>query len=91
MINDKHENIAKVCKALSHPARVLILEYLKGIDTCICGDIVNLLPLSQSTVSQHLKQLKDAGLIRGDIEGTKTCYCIDKHVLENFKQTVKSL
>lgn len=91
MITDKHEDMAKICKALSHPARVLILEYLKEIDTCICGDIVKILPLSQSTVSQHLKQLKDAGLIRGDIEGTKTCYCIDKMVLKDFKEVIESL
>lgn len=91
MTTNNHEDVAKICKALSHPVRVQILEYLKEIDTCICGDIVKMLPLSQSTVSQHLKQLKEAGLIRGNIEGTKTCYCIDKTVLNDFKEIIKSL
>jgi ArsR family transcriptional regulator len=69
--------LAEFARALSHPARIRILEILAERNTCICGEIVNLLPLSQSTVSQHLKELKKAGLIRGEIEGPKTCYCID--------------
>ncbi|MFT3796621.1 ArsR/SmtB family transcription factor [Flavobacterium sp.] len=74
--------IAVLAKALGHPARVAIIEYLMGIDTCICGDIVNVLPLAQPTVSQHLKELKNAGLIKGNIEGNAICYCIDENTLE---------
>ena len=74
----KDNRIAKFAKALSHPARVAILKLLIKKQACICGDIVEELPLSQSTVSQHLKELKDAGLIKGDIEGAKVCYCIDE-------------
>lgn len=68
---------AKYAKALSHPARIAILKLLIRKQACICGDIVDELPLSQSTVSQHLKELKEAGLIKGDIDGAKVCYCID--------------
>jgi ArsR family transcriptional regulator len=70
--------LAKYAKALSHPARIAILQLLLKKQACICGDIVNELPLSQSTVSQHLKELKEAGLIKGDIEGVSVCYCIDE-------------
>ncbi len=69
--------IATLAKALGHPARIAIIEYLLQVDTCICGDIVNELPLAQPTVSQHLKELKNAGLIKGEIEGNAICYCID--------------
>lgn len=83
----KQNAIANVAKALGHPARVAIIEYLLKVDTCICGDIVNELPLAQATVSQHLKELKNAGIIKGSIEGTAICYCIDEktlHVLQAF-------
>lgn len=70
--------LARYAKALSHPARIAILKLLIQKNTCICGDIVEELPLSQSTVSQHLKELKAAGLIQGDIEGAKVCYCINE-------------
>lgn len=73
----KENKLAKVAKALAHPARIAILHLLAKRDTCVCGDIVDELPLSQSTVSQHLKELKDAGLIKGEIEGARVCYCID--------------
>lgn len=69
---------AVLFKALGHPARLAILEVLKKRENCICNDIVEELPLSQSTVSQHLKELKDAGIIKGEIDGHKICYCIDK-------------
>lgn len=75
---EKDNRVAKYAKALSHPARIAILKLLIQKQACICGDIVGELPLSQSTVSQHLKELKDAGLIRGEIEGAKVCYCIDE-------------
>ena len=74
----KDNKIAKYAKALAHPARVAILQLLIKKQACICGDIVDELPLSQSTVSQHLKELKEAGLIKGDIDGAKVCYCIDE-------------
>lgn len=74
----KDNRIAKYAKALAHPARVAILQLLIKRQSCICGDIVDELPLSQSTVSQHLKELKEAGLIKGDIEGKTVCYCIDE-------------
>ena len=70
--------LAKYAKALAHPARVAILNLLAKKQACVCGDIVDELPLSQSTVSQHLKELKEAGLIKGDIEGARVCYCIDE-------------
>jgi DNA-binding transcriptional ArsR family regulator len=74
----KENKLAKYAKALAHPARISILQFLTKRNSCMCGDIVEELPLSQSTVSQHLKELKDAGLIKGDIEGAKVCYCIDE-------------
>ena len=76
--NAKDIKLAKYAKALAHPARIAILQYLSKQSSCMCGDIVAELPLSQSTVSQHLKELKDAGLIQGEIDGVKICYCIDE-------------
>lgn len=82
---DKQNAIATLAKALGHPARVAIMEYLMKVDTCICGDIVNELPLAQPTVSQHLKELKNAGLIKGSIEGNAICYCIDEKALSKLQ------
>ena len=73
----KENKLAKYAKALGHPARVAILKFLASKQSCQCGDIVEELPLSQSTVSQHLKELKEAGLITSEIERAKVCYCID--------------
>lgn len=87
----KDNKIAKYAKALAHPARVAILNVLIKQQSCICGDIVDELPLSQSTVSQHLKELKDAGLIKGDIEGKSICYCIDEIEWENAKNYLNKL
>ena len=84
----KDNRLAKYAKAFSHPARVAILKLLIKKRSCICGDIVGELPLSQSTVSQHLKELKDAGLIKGDIEGAKVCYCIDEKVWKDVKDSL---
>src|ERR1700751_4984836 len=81
----KQNKIAKYMKALGHPARIAILEVLLKKQSCICVDIVDELPLSQSTVSQHLKELKEAGLIKGEIEGAKVCYCIDEKEWEAAK------
>ena len=83
--------LAKICKALGHPARVRIVEYLRSMDQCVCGKIVDILPLAQSTVSQHLKCLKNAGLIQGNVEGPRTCYCLNKEMLERFRKMVEEL
>lgn len=72
--------LANMAKALGHPARIAILQFLATQKSCMCGDIVDELPLSQSTVSQHLKELKNAGLIKGNIDGPSICYCIDEKV-----------
>ncbi len=82
---DKQNEIASLVKALAHPARIAIMEYLLKVDTCICGDIVNELPLAQPTVSQHLKELKTAGIIKGTIEGNAICYCLDEKVLAKLQ------
>jgi len=74
--------MAETARALAHPVRIRILRILAERGVCICGEIVGLLPLSQSTVSQHLKALKRAGLIKGEVEGPKTCYCLDRRALE---------
>jgi len=79
---DRQNNLAILAKALGHPARIAIIEYLLKVDACICGDIVNELPLAQPTVSQHLKELKNAGLIKGNIEGNAICYCVDEEILK---------
>ncbi len=86
LFTDKQNAIATMAKALGHPARVAIIEYLMSVDACICGDIVNELPLSQPTVSQHLKELKTAGLIKGNIEGNAICYCIDERAFDALQK-----
>jgi ArsR family transcriptional regulator, arsenate/arsenite/antimonite-responsive transcriptional repressor len=83
---DKQNDVALLAKALGHPARIAIMEYLMNVDTCICGDIVNELPLAQPTVSQHLKELKNAGLIKGSTEGSAICYCIDEKAIQQLIQ-----
>ena len=75
------ERLAEQLKALAHPARLAILEVLAARGTCICGEIVEVLPLAQATVSQHLKVLKEAGLLRGRIDGPRSCYCLDRDAL----------
>ncbi len=81
----QQNEMAVLAKALGHPARIAIIEYLLKVDSCICGDIVNELPLAQPTISQHLKELKNAGLIKGNFEGTSICYCIDELGFEKIK------
>jgi len=78
--------LAQLTKAIAHPARIAILQYLMKTRSCMCGDIVDELPLSQSTISQHLKELKNAGLIKGNIQGPSICYCIDD---ENWNKVKK--
>lgn len=80
-----------LAKAVGHPARVQILRLLTRRTACVCGDIVDDLPLAQSTVSQHLKALKEAGLIRGDVDGPRVCYCIEPRVLRRLKALVGGL
>ena len=88
---DHQNEIAMLAKALGHPARIAIIEYLASVDSCICGDIVKELPLAQPTVSQHLKELKNAGLIKGSIEGNSICYCIDEDILKKLKSFIKGI
>jgi ArsR family transcriptional regulator len=83
--------IASLAKALGHPARIAILQYLAKQKTCVCGEIVEELPLSQSTVSQHLKELKKVGLIKGDIDGPMVCYCVDVKVLTRARSLLMDL
>ena len=84
LFSENQNHIATMAKAIGHPARVAILEYLMKVDACICGDIVEELPLAQPTISQHLKELKNAGLIKGNIEGTAICYCIDENTIKKL-------
>lgn len=81
----KQNSVALIAKALGHPARIAIIDYLLKVNHCICGDIVNKLPLAQSTVSQHLRELKNAGLIKGNIEGNAICYCINEKAIDKMK------
>lgn len=82
----RENRIARYARALAHPARVSILRILLRQQACICGDMVDVLPLSQSTVSQHLKELKEAGLIRGDVDGVRVCYCINEEAWKEAKE-----
>jgi DNA-binding transcriptional ArsR family regulator len=84
-------DLATLAKALGHPARIAIIQFLVKRKACVCGDIVSELPLSQSTVSQHLKELKKAGLIKGDIEGPSVCYCIDEKAWNKAARAISGL
>ncbi len=93
----KHNDIAALMKALGHPARIAIFEHLLKIDNCVCGDLVDVLPLAQPTISQHLKELKSVGLIQGSVEGNSICYCLNENKIEEMftyiqqiKQTLSS-
>jgi ArsR family transcriptional regulator len=85
------EELATLAKAVGHPARVQIMRLLVRREACVCGDIVDELPLAQSTVSQHLKVLKEAGLIRGEIDGPRICYCVEPRTLRRLKALVGGL
>jgi ArsR family transcriptional regulator len=85
------EALAKLAWALAHPARVRILRILLCREACVCGEIVDQLPLAQSTVSQHLKILKESGLVQGEIEGPKVCYCVNPAALKRLKTLVAGL
>ncbi len=86
LFTKRQNDIANIMKALAHPARVAIIDYLLKTKECICGDIVKVLPLAQPTVSQHLKELKNAELIKGNIEGNAICYCINEKTFLKFEQ-----
>jgi DNA-binding transcriptional ArsR family regulator len=90
IFTDKQNKLATMMKALAHPARIAILQHLIKSQACICGDLVDELGLAQATISQHLKELKNAGLIQGTIEGTSVCYCIDEKVWNQYKATFES-
>ena len=82
--NEQQNSLANIAKALGHPARLAIIEYLLQQKECVCGDIVSELPLAQATVSQHLKELKSAGIIKGNTEGNSICYCINENTIAEF-------
>jgi ArsR family transcriptional regulator len=85
------DELAELARAIGHPARVQIVRLLARRDGCICGDIVAELPLAQSTVSQHLKVLKDAGLVRGEIDGPRICYCLEPRGLRRLRALIGGL
>lgn len=85
------EELAKLAWAVAHPARVRIVRLLRNRDTCMCGEIVDEMPLAQSTVSQHLKILKESGLVQGEVDGPKVCYCINAEKLQELKALVADL
>ncbi len=87
----KEQSLAAFAKAISHPARIAILNVLARKNECICGEIVEVLPLAQSTVSQHLKELKNAGLVDGTVDGPRSCYCINWKAFEKFNAEFDSL
>ncbi|MCX7549576.1 ArsR/SmtB family transcription factor [Xanthomarina sp. F2636L] len=88
IFTEEQNNIAQIAKVFGHPARVAIIQHLFKIDSCVCGDLVNEIGLAQPTISQHLKELKKLGIIKGSIEGTSVCYCIDQDKWKNVKQII---
>ncbi|NNE76018.1 MAG: winged helix-turn-helix transcriptional regulator [Pricia sp.] len=88
MFNDQQNEIALFAKVFGHPARVAILQHLFKTDSCICGDLVSEIGLAQPTISQHLKELKHLGLIKGSVEGTSVCYCIDTENWTKMKEVM---
>lgn len=91
LFTDYQNKIALMAKAIGHPARVAILEEIIKEGSCVCGDIVDKLPLSQSTVSQHLKAMKEAGIIRGEVDGPYRCYCIDMDSCKQLMQQLRAI
>lgn len=90
IFSDQQNEIAQFAKAFAHPARVAILQHLFKINSCVCGDLVLEIGLAQPTISQHLKELKSLGLIKGNITGTSVCYCIDQGNWEKMRQALGS-
>ena len=91
IFTDRQNRLAQMLKALGHPARIAIIQQLIKTKACICGDLVDELGLAQATISQHLKELKTIGLIKGTIEGTSVCYCIDDKVWKQYKKELDAL
>jgi DNA-binding transcriptional ArsR family regulator len=91
IFTNRQNKIALIFKALAHPARIAIIQQLLKADACICGDLVSELGLAQSTISQHLKELKNAGLIKGTVEGVSVCYCIDEKTWNSIKPEIEGL
>ena len=89
--NEQQNSLANIAKALGHPARIAIVEYLLNQKECICGDIVSELPLAQATISQHLKELKIAGIIKGSIEGNSICYCLNEEMIVEFSSFLSNI
>jgi DNA-binding transcriptional ArsR family regulator len=90
---EEQNELAILAKAIGHPARIAIIQHLIKVNSCVCGDIVNELPLAQPTISQHLKELKNAGLIKGNFEGNAICYCLDEagfNKIQSFFQQVNT-
>jgi len=87
----EHNRIASFAKVIGHPARLAILQHLLKVQACICGDLVDEIGLSQPTISQHLREMKDIGLIKGNIEGTKVCYCIDDDTYNELRTIFSKL
>lgn len=85
LFTGKQNALAAMAKAIAHPARIAILQYLLKTNACVCGSLVEELGLAQATISQHLKELKNAGLIQGNVEGTSVCYCIDPKVWNEYR------
>jgi predicted transcriptional regulator len=90
IFSDKQNKLAVMMKAIAHPARIAIIQQLLKANACICGDLVNELGLAQATISQHLKELKSSGLIKGTIEGTSVCYCIDSRAWKQYRKEMEN-
>jgi predicted transcriptional regulator len=90
IFTEKQNKLAQMLKAIAHPARIAILQQLLKTNACICGQLVDELGLAQATISQHLKELKNVGLIKGTIEGTSVCYCIDEKVWNRYKKELEN-
>jgi ArsR family transcriptional regulator len=91
LFTDEQNRIAAMARAIAHPARIAIIQHLVRINSCVCGELVTETGLAQPTISQHLKELKNAGLIRGAISGTKVCYCLDPENWSLFRATFLDL
>lgn len=89
IFTDRQNRLATIAKVLGHPARIAILDHLFAIKACVCGDLVDEIGLSQPTISQHLKELKNTGLIKGSIEGNRVCYCIDEEAWVSMSNYLK--
>ena len=91
VVTPRDEELAALARAIGHPARVAILRHLAATGTCVCGEIVSVLPLAQATVSQHLKVLKDAGLVKGEVDGPRSCYCVNPETVKRFQSLAAEL